>query len=67
MITVSGHALDGWRAYARMSGRTLADAQAITGDAFPLTVPAGLPPGFHELRIDISRLLRKTLFFEVTP
>ncbi len=67
VITVWGHALDGWRAYARMSGRTLADAQPITGAAFALTVPAGLPPGFHELRIDISRLLRKTFFFEVTP
>ncbi|HSR98982.1 MAG TPA: DUF4255 domain-containing protein [Kofleriaceae bacterium] len=67
VVTVTGHALDGWRAYARMSGRTLLDAQPITGDSFTVTVPAGLITGFHELRIDVSRLLRKTLFFEVTP
>ena len=67
VVTVNGHGLDGWRAYARMSGRTLADAQPITGDSFTVTVPAGLITGFHELRIDVSHLLRKTLFFEVTP
>lgn len=67
VITVTGSALDGWLAYAQMTSRTLADAQTITGDAFTLAVPAGLPPGFHELRIDISRLVRKTFFFEVTP
>lgn len=66
-VMVSGRALDGWRAYARIAGRTIADAQAISGESFALTVPAGLPPGFHELRIDISHLLRKTFFFEVTP
>jgi len=67
LITVTGTAIDGWRAYATMSGRTIADAQPITGTAFTLGVPAGLAPGIHELRIDVSRLLRKTFFFEVTP
>ena len=67
LVTVTGHAIDGWRAYATMSGRTIADAQPISGAAFALTVPAGLAPGIHELRIDVSRLLRKTFLFEVTP
>jgi hypothetical protein len=67
IISVTGQAIDGWLAYATMSGRTIAEAQPITGGSFPLTVPAGLAPGIHELRIDVSRLLRKTFFFEVTP
>jgi hypothetical protein len=67
LVTVTGTAIDGWRAYATLSGRTIADAQPITGAAFTLGVPAGLAPGIHELRIDVSHVLRKTFFFEVTP
>lgn len=66
-LTVSGTALDGWRAYVSITGRVLADGQAITGNTFTLTLPADLQTGFHELRIDISHVLRKTFFFEVTP
>jgi hypothetical protein len=66
-LTVVGTSLDGWRAYASITGRTIADALAIVGDAFSLTLPGDLAPGFHELRIDVSHILRKTFFFEVTP
>ncbi|HEX7499596.1 MAG TPA: hypothetical protein VF524_04740 [Polyangia bacterium] len=66
-VTVTGTALDGWRAYASISGRVIADAQAIAGSSFDLLLPGDLPTGFHELRIDVSHILRKTFFFEVTP
>lgn len=66
-VTVTGTALDGWRAYASTSGRVIADGLAISGDTFTLTLPADLATGFYELRIDISHILRKTFFFEVTP
>lgn len=65
-ITFTGSNLDGWRAYVRMFGRRIADELAIEGNSFDVTVPADLPQGFHEVRVDISRLTRKTFFFEVT-
>jgi hypothetical protein len=67
-ITFHGQHLAGWRAYVRVIGRTILDAQELTQDQFTVALPADLPPGFHELRVDISHLFRKTFFFEVvTP
>lgn len=65
-ITISGSNLDGWQAYVRMFGRRILDGQQITGNSFDVTIPGDLPQGFHEVRVDISRLTRKTFFFEVT-
>ena len=66
-ITFSGVNLDGWRAYVSVGGVRVADAQAIAGDSFDVVVPAALPSGFHQVRVDISRLHRTTFFFEITP
>jgi hypothetical protein len=65
-ITVRGQHLAGWRAYVMIMGRHLLDAQELTQDQFTVTLPANLPPGFHEIRVDISHLFRKTFFFEIT-
>lgn len=67
VVTFSGSNLRDWQAYVRMFGRRIADALTITGDSFDVTVPVDLPAGFHEMRVDISRLHRSTFFFEVTP
>lgn len=66
-ITFQGENLHGWRAYVSVMGRRMADALALSDDSFTATLPADLPPGFHELRVDISHLFRRTFFFEITP
>ena len=66
-VSFTGENLDGWRAYARMFGRRIVDGLLIEGDRFEITIPGDLPEGFHEIRVDVSRLTRKTFFFEVTP
>jgi hypothetical protein len=67
VVTVRGQHLVGWRVYVRVMGRTILEAQELTQDQFAVTLPTDLPPGFHELRVDISHLFRKTFFFEVIP
>lgn len=66
VITISGTGMDGWRAYVTISGRSVADALAISGESFTVTIPGDLQAGFHQLRVDISHLTRQTFFFEVT-
>ena len=66
VVTVHGEHLNGWNAYIRVMGQQLLNAQPITGDTVPLTIPNDLPQGFHEMRIDISHLFRRVFFFEVT-
>lgn len=66
VLTFSGSNLSGWRAYVRIFGQLILDGQEIADDSFDATIPAGLPQGFHQIRVDISRLHRKTFFFEVT-
>lgn len=65
-VTVHGRYLVGWNAYVNIMGRPVADQLELSGDTFTVTIPAGLPPGFHEVRVDISHLHRRTFFFEVT-
>lgn len=67
VITFLGEHLTGWRAYTTMTGAQVLNGQALTGDTFTMTVPADLPQGFHEIKVDISHLFRRTFFFEVTP
>jgi hypothetical protein len=64
-VTFRGTHLTGWRAYVRVMGKTILNAQELTQDQFEVTLPDDLPPGFHELRVDISHLFRKTFFIEV--
>lgn len=65
-ITLHGAHLEGWLAYVTMMGRMLVDGAEIGGEEFAVTVPADVPAGFHEMRIDISHLHRRVFFFEVT-
>ena len=66
VITVSGVHLNGWKAYVDIGTQRIADGIDISGDSFTVTVPAGLTPGFHRVRINISRIHRSTFYFEVT-
>ena len=66
-LTFTGEYLSGWRAYVTLLRKTIVDGAAITGDSFDVTLPSPLDAGFHEIRVDVSHLFRKTFFFEVTP
>ncbi len=65
-ITINGSNLTGWRAYVSVMRRSILSGFELSSDSFDVTIPADLAPGFYEMRIDISHLTRKTLFFEVT-
>jgi len=71
-VTFHGRNLAGWKAYASIMGRPVLSGVDLAGDSFTVPVPAEiapgetLPPGFHEIRVDIARLFRGTYFFEVT-
>ncbi len=73
VISFSGKNLSGWRAYVTMMRRLILDGEELTEDSFSITIPTELspgkatPPGFYEIKIDISHLFRRTFFFEVTP
>lgn len=66
-ITFQGQYLVGWRASVNILRRTILNAQELTQDQFTITIPNDLPPGFHEIRVDVSNLFRRTFFFEVIP
>lgn len=65
-ITFEGEHLDGWRAYVTVARQNIASSLEISGNSFDVAIPGDLPPGFHQIKVDISRLFRKTFFFEVT-
>lgn len=65
-VTLYGEHLSGWTAYVTLMGQQILEAPDLGEDAFEVTLPADLPPGFHEIRVDISHLFRRTFFFEVT-
>jgi hypothetical protein len=65
IVNFHGSNLKGWKAYVKMSGRFI-DGQELTSDSFQAIVPNDMPPGFHELQVDISHLFRRIFFFEVT-
>lgn len=65
-ITFQGQHLSGWQASVKILRRTVLNDQELTEDQFTLTLPNDLPLGFHEIRVDISNLFRRTFFFEVT-
>ncbi|MER6144914.1 DUF4255 domain-containing protein [Streptomyces sparsogenes] len=66
-LTFTGSGLAGRRARVRMGERTVADGLGLTGDTFGVSVPGDLKPGFYEVRVDVSRLFRRTFLFEVAP
>lgn len=65
-VTFRGHHLPDWQVSVRVMGRLILQAQTITQEQFSVALPADLVPGFHELRVDVAHLFRKTFFFEVT-
>jgi hypothetical protein len=67
VVTFSGTNLGGWNAYVFLLRQRILDGAPITGDQFQATLPAGLLPGFYEIRVDVSHLYRRTFVFEVTP
>ncbi len=66
VINFHGRNLSGWKAYVTMMGRLLLNGIELTDDVFSMTVPDDMPPGFHEIRVDISHLFRRLFLFEVT-
>lgn len=65
-VTMQGKNLSGWKAYVTVMGRQILDGQALNADMITATLPSDLPPGFHQLQVDVSHLFRKTFFFEIT-
>lgn len=66
VVTFHGKNLTGWRAYVTIMRQLILDGEELTEDLFTVTIPDDLPAGFHEIRVDISHLYRRTFFFEVT-
>lgn len=67
VLTFTGQHLTGWHADVVVGDRLVLDAGPLTGDSFEATLPADLPAGFHEVRVDVSALFRRTFVVEVTP
>ena len=66
-VTFTGKHLRGWQATVSIGGQEMVEAQSLAGEQFNVTVPVGLLPGFYDVRVDISRLFRRTFLYEVTP
>jgi Pvc16 N-terminal domain len=64
-ITMFGQHLAGWSASVSITGHALLDGAPLTEDVMTATIPAGLTPGFHEIRVDIAHLHRRVFLFEV--
>lgn len=65
-VRIVGENFSGWQAYVYVSGRKIMDGYDLSADRFKIILPADLLPGFHEIRVDISHLYRRTFFYEVT-
>jgi hypothetical protein len=66
-LTFTGEYLTGWRADVTVGDRAVLVAAPLTGDTFTATLPANLAAGFHDVRVDVSALSRRTFVLEVTP
>ena len=64
-VTFTGQNLDSWSANVTIGDQVVLKGQALTGDTFTMSIPAGLQPGFYEVRVDISHLFRRLFLFEV--
>jgi Pvc16 N-terminal domain/IPT/TIG domain len=67
VVTFNGLNLSGWRATVLVGDQTVLDNQQLSNNTFSITIPAGTEPGFYDLRVDVSRLFRRTFLFEVGP
>ena len=67
VVTFTGLNLSGWRATVLVGDQTVLDNQQLSNNTFSITIPAGTEPGFYDLRVDVSRLFRRTFLFEVGP
>ncbi|OPY74870.1 MAG: hypothetical protein A4E65_03721 [Syntrophorhabdus sp. PtaU1.Bin153] len=65
VVAFRGTGLAGWKAYVTIMGRMIVNGQDIDENTFQVTLPNDLPAGFHEVRVDISHLFRRTFHFEV--
>ena len=66
-IAFAGQQLDGWRATVRVGDTIALDKQLLAGATFNTAIPVGTLPGFYQVRVDVSKLFRRTFLFEVTP
>jgi Pvc16 N-terminal domain len=66
-VAFAGEHLAGWRARVEVGDRVVLAGQDLTGDTFTAVVPADLPPGFYDVRVDVAKLHRRTFLFEITP
>ena len=66
VITFYGKNLSGWKAYVTIMRQLIVDGRDLTQNSFDVTIPAELSSGFHEIRVDISKMFRRTFFFEIT-
>jgi hypothetical protein len=65
-LRFDGEHLRGRRATVTMTGRTLLQHDALEDDdSFRATLPAGLDPGLHEVRVDVDGDFRRTFLCEV--
>lgn len=66
VLTFTGLHLGGWRVSVLLLDHALATEQQLAGDTFTVAVPAGVAPGFYDVRVDVSHLFRRSFLFEVT-
>ncbi len=66
VVSFQGENFEGWRAYVSVMRNTILSSHELSSDSFTVTLPGDLTPGFHEIRVDISHLYRRTFCFEVT-
>ena len=64
-LRFDGEHLRGRRATVTMTGRTLLHREALEGDSFHATLPTGLDPGLHEVRVDVAGDFRRTFLCEL--
>ena len=65
-LTFSGAHLVGWHADVAVGNRRVLAGEPLEDDSFTAALPAGLEPGFHDVRVDVSGLFRRTFVLEVT-
>jgi hypothetical protein len=63
-LRFKGEHLRGWRATVTMTGHTLLH-RPLEDDTFSATLPPGLDPGLHEVRVDVAEEFRRTFLLEV--
>ncbi|MEU0405813.1 DUF4255 domain-containing protein [Streptomyces sp. NPDC006197] len=67
VLTFTGTHLAGQRATVQCAGRTVTEDLVLSEDSFTVRLADDLNAGLHEVRVDVSRLFRRTFLFQVTP